>query len=134
MLGSSRWLHEISLPKRVCHNFWPQLIPLAKNTLPTPMPTRNKEQHEFISITLFFTSLSKLCKNGGLKPFCWAKLACFDLSSSNFNLQHHILRTGGVASMKFNINFDVWMQPHWMKWKQVKSKMGMDGVHNDIWI
>jgi hypothetical protein len=21
----------------------------------------------------------------------------------------------GVASMKFNINFDVWMQPHWMK-------------------
>ncbi len=36
MLGPSHWLHEISLPKRVCHHFWPGLIiPLAKNTLRT---------------------------------------------------------------------------------------------------
>jgi hypothetical protein len=34
MLGPSHWLHEISLPKRVPRHFWPQLIPLAKNTLP----------------------------------------------------------------------------------------------------
>jgi hypothetical protein len=34
MLGPSNWLHEISLPKRVHHHFWPGLIPLAKNTLP----------------------------------------------------------------------------------------------------
>ncbi len=34
MLGPSHWLHEISLPKRVCHRFWHGLIPLAKNTLP----------------------------------------------------------------------------------------------------
>jgi hypothetical protein len=34
MLGPSHWLHEISLPKRVPHHFWPGLIPLAKNTLP----------------------------------------------------------------------------------------------------
>jgi len=35
MLGPSHWLHEISLPKRVRHLFWPGLIiPLAKNTLP----------------------------------------------------------------------------------------------------
>jgi hypothetical protein len=33
MLGPSHWLHEISLHKRVCHHFWPGLIPLAKNTL-----------------------------------------------------------------------------------------------------
>ncbi len=33
MLGPSNWLHEISLRKRVCHHFWPGLIPLAKNTL-----------------------------------------------------------------------------------------------------
>jgi hypothetical protein len=26
-----------------------------------------------------FTNLSKLCKNAGPKPFCWAKLACFGL-------------------------------------------------------
>jgi hypothetical protein len=32
MLGPSHWLHEISLPKKVRHHFWPQLIPLAKNT------------------------------------------------------------------------------------------------------
>ncbi len=34
MLGPSRWLHEISLPKRVDHHFWPGLIPNAKNTVP----------------------------------------------------------------------------------------------------
>ncbi len=32
-LGLSIWVHEISLPKRVRHHFWPGLIPLAKNTL-----------------------------------------------------------------------------------------------------
>jgi hypothetical protein len=34
MLGPSPWLHEISLPKRLGHHFWPGLTPLAKNTLP----------------------------------------------------------------------------------------------------
>ncbi len=34
MLGPCRWLHEISLPKRLGHHFWPGLTPLAKNTLP----------------------------------------------------------------------------------------------------
>jgi hypothetical protein len=33
MLGPSHWLHEISLPKRVHHHFWPKLLRLAKNTL-----------------------------------------------------------------------------------------------------
>ncbi len=33
MLGPSHWLHEISLPKRVHHHFWPGLVRLAKNTL-----------------------------------------------------------------------------------------------------
>jgi len=26
MLGPSHWLHEISIPKRVQHHFWPRLI------------------------------------------------------------------------------------------------------------
>ncbi len=30
----SHWMHEISLLKRVCHHFWPGLIPFTKNTLP----------------------------------------------------------------------------------------------------
>jgi hypothetical protein len=34
VLGPSHWLHEISLPQRVCHHFWLGLVPLAKNTLP----------------------------------------------------------------------------------------------------
>jgi hypothetical protein len=34
LLGSSHWLHEICLPKRVHHHFWHGLLPLAKNTLP----------------------------------------------------------------------------------------------------
>ncbi len=33
-LGPSHWLHEISLPNRVPHYFWPGLIPLANNTMP----------------------------------------------------------------------------------------------------
>ncbi len=44
-----------------------------------------------------FTSLSKLCKNARSKPLFWAKSTCFDFSSSNFNLQSHILSTSGVA-------------------------------------
>jgi hypothetical protein len=29
----SPWLHQISLPKKLGHRFWPGLTPLAKNTL-----------------------------------------------------------------------------------------------------
>jgi hypothetical protein len=32
MLEPSHWLHEISLPKRLCHHFWHGLTVLAKNT------------------------------------------------------------------------------------------------------
>ncbi len=35
--------------------------------------------------------------NVGPKPFCWAKLACFDFSSSNFLLFGHILSTSWAA-------------------------------------
>jgi len=34
MPGPSHWLHDFSLPRRVHHYIWPELIPLAKNTLP----------------------------------------------------------------------------------------------------
>jgi hypothetical protein len=52
---------------------------------------------QVLGFALLYTRLSKLCRNAGQKPFCQAKLASFDLSSSNFNLQGHILGTGGVA-------------------------------------
>lgn len=42
-----------------------------------------------------FKSLNKLCKNVGPKSFCFTKPTCFDISSSNFNLQNHILSTIG---------------------------------------
>ncbi len=69
--------------------------------------TGNGSQIIFISLFVWqgldfampFTSLSKLCKNVGPKPFRWANPACFDFSSSNFNLQGHVLSTGGVALM-----------------------------------
>jgi hypothetical protein len=54
-------------------------------------------QQEVLGFAVPFTSLSKLCKNAGPKPFCCAKPACFDFTSSNFNLQGHILNTSGVA-------------------------------------
>jgi hypothetical protein len=34
MLGPSHWLHAKKNSNRVCHHYWPQPIPLAKNTLP----------------------------------------------------------------------------------------------------
>ncbi len=68
---------------------------------------RNREQQSYhIYYTLFwqvlgfavpFTSLSKLCQNAQPKPFCWAKTACFNFYSSNFNLQIHTLSTTGAA-------------------------------------
>ncbi len=56
MRGPSNWLHEISLPRRVHHHFWPGLIPLAKNTLPihlihnwkqTKHPMKPKATHRY---------------------------------------------------------------------------------------
>ncbi len=76
-------------------------------------PIRNREhQSDHIYYTLLrqvlgfvvpFTSISKLCKNAGPKPFCWTKLACFEFSSSNFNLQGHILSTGGVVLSSWSV-------------------------------
>ncbi len=48
-------------------------------------------QQQVLGFAVPRTSLSKLCKNA--QP----KLTCFDFSSSNFNLQVHVLSTGGVA-------------------------------------
>jgi len=47
-----------------------------------------------------FTSLSKMYKNVGPKPFCCTKLACFDFFHL-FNLQGIILSTSGVALTTF---------------------------------
>jgi len=32
--ATSHWLNGNSIPKFGCHNFWPRLIALPKNTLP----------------------------------------------------------------------------------------------------
>jgi hypothetical protein len=42
-----------------------------------------------------FHQPSKLNKYAGEKLFYWAKLACVDFSSSGFNVQGHIVSTGG---------------------------------------
>jgi hypothetical protein len=54
-------------------------------------------QQQMLGFDVPFTSLSKLWKNAGPEPFCWAKPAYCDCSSSNFNLQAHILSNCGVA-------------------------------------
>jgi hypothetical protein len=51
----------------------------------------------FSSFALPFTSFKELYENAGQKSFWWDKLACFEFSSSNFNLLGYILRTGVVA-------------------------------------
>jgi hypothetical protein len=68
---------------------------------------RNREQQsdhiyysllwQVVSFAMPFPSLNKLCKNAGPKPFCWLEQACFVFSSSNFNMQGHILSTSRVA-------------------------------------
>jgi uncharacterized membrane protein len=50
-----------------------------------------------LGFVVLFASLSKLCKNAGSKSLRWAKLACFVIFSSNFNLLGQILSTVGVA-------------------------------------
>jgi hypothetical protein len=50
--------------------------------------------HRFAAL---FTSLSKLSKYAGEKPFSWAKPAYVEFSSSNVNVQGHILSIGGDA-------------------------------------
>jgi hypothetical protein len=44
-----------------------------------------------------FTGLGNVSKFAGAKPFSRAKPACFDFSSSNFNVKGHKLRTSGDA-------------------------------------
>jgi hypothetical protein len=61
------------------------------------------------SFAVPFTSLRKLCKIAGPKPFCWAKLACFDFSSSSFNLKGHTLITSGVA-IRFHLKGRTYLQ------------------------
>jgi hypothetical protein len=44
---------------------------------------------QVLDFAVEFTGLSKLHNNGGPKPFCWAKLACFDFSWADFHLSGH---------------------------------------------
>jgi len=65
---------------------------------------------QIIFITLFssqcnsfathLTSLRNLRTYAGANPFSWCKLANFDFSSSDFNMQGHILSTGGDALIR----------------------------------
>jgi hypothetical protein len=58
-----------------------------------------KQVHIF---TALFTSLSKLTQHAGEKSFSWAKPPYVDFTSSNFNLQGHVLSTSGDALTKFH--------------------------------
>ncbi len=75
------------------------------------------------SFDVHFTSLSKLCKYAGPKPFCWAKPACFDFSSCNFNVRDHVLSTAGdaltttIIELKFKEQQQQQQQQTWMRIK-----------------
>jgi len=60
---------------------------------------RNTEQQsDPIYYTLFCrctTLLRLLPPSSQTVYFCWAKLVCFDFSSSNFTMQDHVLSTAG---------------------------------------
>ncbi len=93
---------HIKLRPRICANRCKTI-----NSKP-PCPMTNTETHsQIIFITLLFrhvpsfagdfTNLGKLRKYATSKPFSCAKPACFDFSSSNFNLHSHIRSTGEDA-------------------------------------
>jgi hypothetical protein len=70
----------------------------------------NQKQGATIRSYLLHSSLGAVL--GFILPFAnmldqkhWTKLACFDLSSSNFNMQGYILSTGGVALRRFQHPF-----------------------------
>jgi hypothetical protein len=70
MLEPSHWVHEISLPKRLCHHFWHGLTVLAKNTPPI-------ENNKLAFFTPSLAFLYWLCPEGRREFFClhllWAK-------------------------------------------------------------
>ncbi len=70
MLRASHWVHEISLPKRVHHHFWPLLIPFANNNLPFLLSFS-------IVLILGCTTLVRSSNNFQTKKIC-----CWDLFSS----------------------------------------------------
>jgi hypothetical protein len=59
------------------------------------------------SFAALFTSFSELSKHVGEKLFSWAKQAHVDFSSSNFNVEGHILNTGGDA-LRTHIYRELW--------------------------
>jgi hypothetical protein len=54
-------------------------------------------QQQVLGFAMPFTTLSTVCKIDGPKSFAEPDQHAIDLSSSNFNLQGHILSTDGVA-------------------------------------
>jgi hypothetical protein len=57
MLGPSHWLHEVSIPKRVRHHFWPGLIPSAKNILLIKKHTHNCNEQPTYSLRVLIMLL-----------------------------------------------------------------------------
>ncbi len=73
------------------------LITTKQNKLPSFIIHR---LHSFLHVnklTAPFSSHHKLCNYAEPKPLSCAKPACFEFSSSNFNVQNHTLSTAGDA-------------------------------------
>ncbi len=97
------------LPK---HEKWLQINGrlLIWNQMDESDRSTNQKQGATIRSYLLHSSLGAVL--GFILPFAnmldqkhWTKLACFDLSSSNFNMQGYILSTGGVALRRFQHPF-----------------------------
>jgi hypothetical protein len=103
---STRWKEGVRTSPAV-HCLWPCKKKFSHPSLVTyfytkplpPFPLKLKLGLEIGERLLIATHLDQPCKSAGanLKALCWAKLAYFDFSSSNFNLQGEILSTSGVA-------------------------------------
>jgi hypothetical protein len=84
MLGPSHWLHEISLPKIVCHHFWPPLIPLARNALPIELVFSCLLRHSWATrlvAKLNFVNFHKI------KIKCWSRVKHGNLFNTHQNIQ-----------------------------------------------
>ncbi len=72
-------------------------------------------QQQVLSFAVSFASLSILCKNAASKPFCWAKLAYFDFSSSKVYCTVHWwsqwingFEVKTLIPIFLNLHFSIW--------------------------
>ncbi len=112
-------------------NSWETTSYVNRNPPGTIKLSRLTNQHQYVSLdfaAVHFASLSKYIF-AGTKPFCWAKPACFDFSSSNFNLQRHWKQSCGVTLSELVLKWCMSFACGLLQKRHAKSKEFATSTH-----